>query len=174
VSVGVSNTSLGNVSAAFTVPEVPPGTYHVMLCDVNCTKPLANIIPTPGFSVVADPATAEVAQRIDRFERRVRSQGQELNEVRTAAGLARVAARDGHSEIEHLRETVSSLADEAGGTPIWAFVGWLAAGGLAAALAALLMRRRGPGLQRSAQNASWHPSDDELQEVLSAEPTRRP
>jgi hypothetical protein len=53
VTVSVSDANIGRATAAFTVPELAPATYHVMLCDTACTEPLADVIPAPGFTVVA-------------------------------------------------------------------------------------------------------------------------
>jgi hypothetical protein len=56
VTITVSDANLGRATAAFTMPEVPPATYHLMLCDTACTEPLADVIPATDFTVVADPA----------------------------------------------------------------------------------------------------------------------
>src|SRR5688572_15448110 len=54
-TIGITDRNAGWARAAFTVPELEPGTYHVMLCDAACTEPLADVFPTEGFTVVADP-----------------------------------------------------------------------------------------------------------------------
>jgi hypothetical protein len=74
VTVSVSDANLGRATAAFTMPEIPPATYHLMLCDTACTAPLADIIPT-NFTVVAGG--------------------------RTDTDRAVVAARNARSEVEH-------------------------------------------------------------------------
>jgi hypothetical protein len=56
VAVNVTDANLGRATAAFTMPELPPATYQLMLCDTGCTEPLADVIPVEGFTVVADPA----------------------------------------------------------------------------------------------------------------------
>jgi hypothetical protein len=55
VTITVSDANLGRATAAFTMPELPPATYHLMLCDTACTEPLADVIPATDFTVVADP-----------------------------------------------------------------------------------------------------------------------
>jgi len=55
VTVSVSDANLAKATAAFTVPELPPGMYHLMLCDSGCTEPLADVIPLTGFTVAASP-----------------------------------------------------------------------------------------------------------------------
>ena len=59
VTIRASDSNLASATAAFTVPELPPATYHLMLCDVGCREPLADLIPTESFTVVSDrPAAA--------------------------------------------------------------------------------------------------------------------
>jgi hypothetical protein len=145
VAVSVAETGLGRASAAFTVPDLPPGTYHVMLCDAACTEPLADVIPTKGFTVVADPVTAQVAQRVDRLERRIRKQARQLAASRKGADRARITARNTRSEVERLEGRLSSVAGERRSSPRvgpWAYAGWLVAGALAGVLLVLRRSRR--------------------------------
>jgi hypothetical protein len=156
VTVSVSDgANLGKASAAFTVPELPPATYHLMLCDTGCTEPLADVIPAQGFTVVADPATARMANRVDGLERRSRNQADELAAARAGSDSAVKAARNARAELEQLKASVSSLENEGRSTPLatgWAYAGCLVAGALAGALALLVRRRRrsrppGPALE---------------------------
>jgi hypothetical protein len=145
VTVSASDANLARATAAFTVPELPPGAYHLMLCSRACAEPLADIIPTEELTVVADPATARLAERVDRLWRRSRNQAHRLGSARAAAGKALIAARNARSEVEQLEVRVSTLAREkrssAAATP-WGYAGWLVAGALAGALALLVLRRR--------------------------------
>lgn len=68
---GLTDAHSGRATAAFTVPELPAGAYRPMLCDTGCSQPLADVIPTEGFTVVADPATARMVQRVDLLARRI-------------------------------------------------------------------------------------------------------
>src|ERR671915_1215870 len=134
VAVNVSDANLGRTTAAFTVPELPPATYQLMLCDTACTEPLADVIPVKGFTVVADPATARMTQRVDRLERRSRNQAGQLAAARADTDRALAAALNARSEAEQLKASVSSLANEGGSSPLaapWAHAGWLVAGALA-------------------------------------------
>jgi hypothetical protein len=168
VTVTVQEHGMGRARAAFTLPELPPATYHVMICDATCSEPFAEVVPTPDFTVVADPATAELTQRADRLNRRLRQQATQLAEARADAYRARGTAEDTQSEIDQLQLRFASLAAEARrpepATP-GAYVGWLVTATLAGALVLLILRRR-----RSDRAASWHPSDDELRELLASEP----
>ena len=172
VAVSVSDTGLGTARAAFTVPDVPPATYHLMFCDAGCAEPLADVLPAEGFTVVADPATALVARRVDRLERRIRNQAGRLAGARVDADRAEVAAQSARLEVARLERRVASVADEGrGSSPApWAYAGWVVAGTLAVALALLVLRRRRPRPPRSARVGGWHPSDEELRELLNSEP----
>ncbi len=127
VTVSVSDANLGRATAALTVPELPPATYHLMLCDKACTEPLADVIPAKRFTVVADPATARMAQRVDRLERRSRNQADQLAAARADTDRALVAARNARSEVGQLEASVSSLANEGRRSPLAA--PWVYAGG---------------------------------------------
>lgn len=171
VTVGVSGANMGRASAEFTVPELQPGTYHVMLCDAACAQPLADVFPTEGFTVVADPVTVQIAQRLERLERRIRNQAGRLAAAGVDAGRERITTRNLGSEVQQLERRVSSLAGERRSSPPvapWAYAGWLVAGALAGALALLVVRRR------RSRPPLWAPSDEELRELLSSEPAHPP
>lgn len=170
VTVRVLDGNLARASAEFTVPDLPPATYDLMLCDAACTAPLPDVIPAKSFTVVADPATARLASRVERLEGRNRKQAGQLAAARADTDRAVMAARNAHSELEQLTASVSSLENRGGHTPLsaaWAYTGWFAAGALAGALALLVRRRRRPRRPRPARSAEWHPSDEELEKILS-------
>jgi hypothetical protein len=171
VAVSVSDANLGRATAAFTVPELPPATYHLMLCDTACTEPLADVIPTKGFTVVSDPATARLANRVERLKHRGRNQAGQLAAARADTDKALVAARKARSKVEQLEASLASLANEGRSSRLatpWVYAGWLVAGALAGALALQVLRRRSR-LPRPAPVAGSHPSDEELRELLSSE-----
>lgn len=179
VSISVSHGNLGRARASFTVPELSPATYDLMLCDAGCARPLADVIPMRGFTVVADPATARMATRIDRLERRVSRQTDQLAAVRAAAVRnASSVAANARSEIEQLGTRVSATqrrvhetADAPGGTP-WAYAGWAVAGGLLGALSVLVLRRGRPREPWPIGDVALQPSDEELRELLGPEQPR--
>jgi hypothetical protein len=176
VAISVSDTNLARARAALTVPELPPATYHLMLCDAGCAEPLADVIPVKGFAVVADRAVAQIALRVERLQRRsfavqslavaVRNQAGRLAAARANAGTALDAALDASSEVQQLEARNSPRVSR------WAYVGWFVAGALVGALALLALHRRRSRPVRSARIAGWHPSDEELQELLRSEPGR--
>ena len=117
VSVSVPEAGPARATASFTVPELPPATYHLMLCDAGCAEPLADVIPAGGFTV-ADPAAA--------------------------ADRAGVAARTADSTAERSERRAPSIADDGRGSPAAAraYAGWVVAAALAGVLALLVVRRR--------------------------------
>jgi hypothetical protein len=160
VAVRVLDANFGRARAAFTVPELAAGSYHLMLCTAGCAEPLADVIPAEDFTIVADPATAQLTKRVDRLARRSRKQARQL-----------VAGRDARSEVDQLRLRLASMANDDQSPPPatgWAYAGWLLAGALAGALAVLVLRRRSRP-PRAARVVPWHPSDEELRELLSSE-----
>jgi hypothetical protein len=174
VNVRVSDSNLGRATAAFTMPEVPPATYHLMLCNAGCTEPLADdVIPAKDFTVAADPASAQMAQRVDGLEGQNRNQARQLAAARADTDRALVAAQNARSEVEQLEASVSSQADESRDSPRvapWAYAGWFVAGVLVGGLALLVVWRRRSQPSRPTGIAGWHPSDEELRELLSSRP----
>ncbi|HEX2045516.1 MAG TPA: hypothetical protein VHF23_07820 [Gaiellaceae bacterium] len=148
VDIDVSDGNLARAHASFTVPALTPGTYHLMLCDAGCRRPLADVIPAAGFTVVADPATARLAERVERLEVRLRRRSSRVAHVRALAGRAHVVARRARVELGRLQARMEALERRAGRAEAERAsrpadeAGWLLAGGLAGALVALTLRRR--------------------------------
>ena len=144
-----------------------------MLCDTGCTQPLAGVIPTEDFTVVADRATAQMAKRVERLGRRTRNQADQLAAARADADAALLTARTARSDVEQLEAALSSsLASERRSrrpTSAWPYAGSLVAGALAAALALLVLPRRRARPPRPVRDGSWHAGDEEARELLSSE-----
>jgi hypothetical protein len=165
VVIGGSASNLALANASFRVPNVPLGKYAVMFCDAGCAHPLADVVPMTEFAVVANPLIARLAVRVDRLEQQAHTQGQALLGTRAAAQEAeRAAARRlarAHARIETLERRLAGSR-----RPMWAGAGWLLAGVVVGVVAGILWRRRRqPGPR--ARIADWHPSDDELRELLA-------
>jgi hypothetical protein len=171
VALHISDGNLAWARASFTVPELAPATYALMLCDAGCARPLADIVPTPGFTVMADPATANLARRADRLEERVARQAALLAAARR---VARAAAANTRSEREAIDERLRGLSrqvERAVHSPRpspWAFAGWLVTGVLLGALGSLLLRRRRAAKAPASVLTGWQPSDDELRDRLAS------
>ena len=134
VTVTVSDANFGRATAAFTMPELEPATYDVMLCDAGCAEPLADVVPTRGITVVADPATARLVRRVARLERQSRKDAGQLAMARAAADQSRAAVRNARAEVVRLERDLSSRDSQPSAA-------WLVAGALAGALA-LTVRAR--------------------------------
>ena len=178
IALRVRQVNIGRARASFTVPELTPGTYALMFCDAGCARPLADVVPKPGFTVVADPATAALAERATRLEERVARQAESLAAARDAARSARASAVDADSELRALGSELRALdraVTEVGSSPsppFWAFGGWFAAGALAGAFAFLLLRRRS-ATPPPPTWGGWQPRDDELRALVTRPGSRR-
>jgi hypothetical protein len=148
------------------VPDVPPGKYAVMFCDARCAHPLADVIPMTDLAVVANPAIARLAVRVDRLEQHAFTQGQKLLSTRTAAREAQHAAA---GELTRAQARIATLerrlADSRRST--WAEARWLIAGLVLGVVLGLLFRRR-RRREPPARSGDWQPSDDELRELLAS------
>jgi len=176
-TVTVRDRNLARASATFAVPELALGSYHLMLCDADCNRPLGDVIPRRDFTVVADPATAGLTEQVDSLQQRTqvnaRDHSRELRKAQDDAEAADASVQSAGSAIERLEERVDSLAAESRSAPgmaWWGVAALLGAGAMIGALTALLIRRRRPRTPRGGQVAGWGPSDEELEELLATEP----
>jgi hypothetical protein len=173
VALRIGDGNLGRARALVTVPELPARTYALMLCDAGCEQPLADIVPTRGFAVVADPATAQLAERTRRLEERLAAAQRRSLAAARAAGRR---ARSAELEVRALERRLGALDRQAAepanapGLPLWALAGWPVAGGLAAALAFLMLRRRRAEPPHALD--AWHPTDAELRELIDSQQSR--
>jgi hypothetical protein len=178
LSLRVTNGNLAWAHASFVVPDdLAPTTYDLMLCDAGCARPLADVIPTSGFMVAADRATAKVAARADRLEAQLFRMRERLQDDRRAARAAAAKAeREGQAIEDRLR--LVSLAVAAEDSPArhdpspWTYAGWLLGGALLGALATLLLLRARRSPHPPAAAGRWEPIDEELRQLLSPERSR--
>jgi hypothetical protein len=134
-----SNLSRGR--AEINVPEVPPGPYWVMLCDMGCRTPMGNHIPVP-VNVISDALAAQTARRFHQANERltfavarlrgdIRQMQREVRDLRTEAADA----------ADAIAQPAPTLVSERATTePSWLpYAGWFVAG---AAVAIMFARRR--------------------------------
>ena len=181
VALSVTNGNLAWARASFVVPDdLPPTTYDLMLCDAGCAHALADVIPTSGFTVAADRATAAVAARTDRLENRLRNLGERLRRERRSANRVQTTAEHERQVLEERVRLLSLVVgkDPAPSSPpspnpsLWTYVGCLLGGAFLGALASvLLLRGRRPAPARAA-GERWQPTDEELRQLLASERSR--
>jgi hypothetical protein len=161
----------GWARASFRVPDIAPGSYALMLCDVGCRRPLGSVVPRIDFFVVTDPMTAQLAAQLDRLERRLEAHRLPRFKERVDRDLgiltiqSRATAAELNAQVARLRGDLRALErDMPEDQPWWIFAGWFAAGVLLGGLGVLLyrLRRRSDVLQSL--------SDEELLALLTAAP----
>lgn len=134
-----ANLARGRVHV--TVPEIAPGPYWLMLCDLGCRTPLANHTPVP-VTVTADALAAETARRLnrsnermsvalDRVRRDLQRTNRKLRQVRADAAAVADAVAEPKQAPASDRDT--------SGAPWLPYAGWFVAG---AAVSFMLVRRR--------------------------------
>jgi hypothetical protein len=179
VVVQFSEGNLGRARATFIVPDLPPATYALMFCDAGCVHPLADVVPTRSFTVVADRAAAELAVRTTRLEERLRLQALSIARAWAVGRRARAAVTRSDSELRALEREVRGLRREAAeAVPSsrlspWPLAGGVVAGVFAGALASILLRRRPTKVSPHSPTAR-QPSDEELAALTAAERSRPP
>lgn len=141
IEEGSSNLARGTVS--LEIPDVDPGRYALMLCDLDCATPLANVIPID-VEVTADQEIATLTRKVEylgdrlvmlriNLRRDVRrgaaQRGRDLNDLKI--DLANVTERlnektgDLEESLTDLGERVEELEKSDGRQAL----GWLAFGG---------------------------------------------
>lgn len=134
-----SNVAKGRVE--LDVPQVPPGTYFLMLCEAGCDVALGNLIPSK-VEVTADVLAAQTMRRLQQAEadltlalQRSRS---ELRETRSTLRETRSEAAEQNQRINKLESQL--IEAQKPDSPPWIpFAGWFLAG---AAAASFLRRGR--------------------------------
>jgi hypothetical protein len=151
IRLDMADANLSSVRASFVLPELATGKYAVMLCDAGCRRPLGTAIPTTGFTVVADPATARLSRRVVRLQERIARRGRRVLAARTVARQAQEEAQAVGLQLVRLQTRLSALErrtrdePQSGSSTPWRFGGWVVAAMMALALAGVLVgRRRSP------------------------------
>lgn len=130
-------------TAHLSIPKMATGNYDLMLCDMGCRTPLANLIPAP-VEVTAEPLAARLSrrleatnERLDTVRARLRAR---LGRSLTIADRADLVSAESSNAVARLQKAVANLdSDSPSPTPALAFAGWFVAG---AAVAFAVTRRR--------------------------------
>ena len=159
VSLRSGPSNIVRIQINLEIPEVAPGSYDLMLCDLGCSTPLADVVPS-AVRVIEDPGAAAVAGDLHRFRSEMRERWARLDH-RVTAGLedtadeARVAALEKRIEgamarlelrVEALDTSLKRLSKrvgdlEASSSDKWMSLGWFGLGGLLAGAFALRKRK---------------------------------
>ena len=156
------SSNLVDATIRLEIPDVSPGHYWLMLCDLDCGTAMGSVIPRE-VRVVDDAGFAQLARRIDHLESRVGDLRLNLrrnfrgarNDAETDVGKLRADLRklraalrraeyELGSSLEALGRRVAALEDHKGDGPALA---WIGVGGLLAG--AFALRRKGTTLRRS-------------------------
>lgn len=171
--VRISEGGRGRARASFAMPELAPGSYTLMFCDAGCARSLGDVVPTTGFSVVADPVTARLVAQTDRLQAVVRRQKRSLAIARAAARKARRTATETSSTLDAVEERLGAVRrlvreDQTSGSSTLSFAGWLVGGVLLGIVLLVLVDRRSRRRTPLALGG-WLPSDEELSHLIASE-----
>lgn len=139
------DANLAIATTELDVPEVAPGSYALMLCNVGCVTPLGNLIPLQ-IQVSADALAAQTARRLQKTNARLdlalaRVRG-DLKQQTRQLNVAKADSAESTEAIARLQDKVSSLDSEAPSTPWLPHLLFFLAGA-AATFLVLRFRRQG-------------------------------
>lgn len=173
------SSNLGIATAHLSIPEMPPGAYHLVFCDFGCRILLGDLFPLE-VEVSDDPVVAQTARRLEKTYAnlklsltRVRHALRRVEtETRARAAAAHesteAAVAESNGAIARSEKRISAL--EAGGLsdPWMAYSGWFLGGATIALVAMRFWRRRAPALSPSAPEVSVEPMPDDARELISS------
>jgi hypothetical protein len=157
-----SNLAKGRVQ--LNVPDVPPGSYYLMLCDLGCEVTLGNLVPSQ-VNVTNDVLAAQTTRRLQQTEadltlalQRSRS---ELRETRLTI---RQALSNNANQVDRIKTLETKLADATRTEPQpWiGYAGWFVAGVIGALL--FLLRTS----KRSQTNVLMERVPDDARELINS------
>ena len=102
------DSNLVKARASFEVPDLPPGKYAFMLCDLGCTRPMADIVPVQ-MTLVDSPQALVLSRRLDRVRDRAAARVAKVRRNLTSDiyGVQDFSASE--NELEYLRDRVIEL-----------------------------------------------------------------
>ena len=154
------DSNLMKARVSFTVPEVSPGRYALVLCsNPDCGQSLGNVIPSEVI-VTEDVLLAKTARRVAnesfanemafvRMRHRLAGVRDQLSDLRT---------QEAEPEPAPVAAPVSPVNTREPGPPWIAYAGWFVAGGTAAAWAL--------GRRRPAASAEQIRAPDDVRELV--------
>lgn len=179
------DANTASAAAHLTIPEMTPGYYHLVLCDVGCRTPLGNLVPLR-VQVSADPFSARVARGLEeanarlelgfirvrsdlrRTQRQVRAARSAASEAAAGHAAAAEVAAATHDLIARSEERISALEAGSRSDPWTAYPAWFLIGAATALVGVRFWRRRAPALSPSAPEVSVEPMPDGDRELISS------
>jgi hypothetical protein len=157
------DTNAAFAAATLYIPEVPSGSYYVMLCSAACREPLADLVPKP-IQVVDDSLSAKTARKLETTKDKVQLALQRMRHDLRREGKRRRAAETDVAQVVRdvasLRKRTDSLDKDPQFVPWIAYLGWFA-GGVGCATAAAINRRRRAAPGATSEGPPQHlPSED--------------
>jgi hypothetical protein len=104
------DSNLVKAEARFEVPDLPPGGYAVMFCDLGCSKPMANAIPVE-MTLVDSPQALTLSKRLDHVKRQFAARLARIRRQLRASVFEARAASATENEVDILRDRVTELED---------------------------------------------------------------
>jgi hypothetical protein len=133
------NGNLADARVHLDIPKIAPDSYHLMLCNEDCRRPLANVIPAR-VQVTTDRVAAQTSRRLHETRERLRLAlariRHDIREGQHALQLAMEEATRATEAVALLKQSRSNRRPEL--SPWIAYLGWL----LGSAALGLLVRRR--------------------------------
>ena len=180
LDIKLHNSGFATVDARLDLSGIVPGTYHLMLCNDGCTRPLGDLLPLE-VTVVQNPLVAQTANRAEdlrwnllslryRFRAVARNYVRERDLSKLSSDFISASRNtqnsigDLNGEISKIQERIFDLEKTSGdGTPasVWLLLGGLAGATLVAAMTQLRRRKEHRDVERNIE--------DELRDLQASE-----
>ncbi len=160
------NANLAVATAEIDVPEVTPGSYTLMLCNLGCSRPLGNLFPLQ-VRVSPDALTAQTARKLERtnlqFDLTLARVRRDVRRNNRQLHAMTVASADSAEVIARLQDKISSLETEAPSTPWLLHMLFFLAG----TAAVLVARRSGRRVRPASPDPLALRAPDDARELIS-------
>lgn len=144
VSFSRRDANLSTATAHLNVPEVPSGTYNLMLCSPGCVEPVGNLFPLK-VRVSPDPVVATKVRRLTEktwdLKTTLAGTKRDLRRSNRKLILAEPAAEGGNERVSERADATVPTGET---TPWWHPAMWFVSGALLTlVLNHLRLRKRG-------------------------------
>lgn len=146
------DSNLSTATAHLDVPDVPAGSYNLMLCSPGCVEPVGDLIPIK-VRVSSDPAMAAEVRRLTQKEWDLRSAlAGTKRDLRQTNQKLIAAESEAEAEAAPPVERDISATPAAETTPWWSYAVWFMGGAVLTLVALQLgQRKRVPSAQAQAR-----------------------